>query len=107
MASRRARNCKQCFQIAISNRGNLTSITSGKPMGQTTKDGVQGSLKVDWVERDPSPTALRSPLSPWRGIKIKIPALSLGERGNRKAVGEGSTRGRYIRTFGDMRHPGL
>ena len=24
----------------------------------------QGSVKVDWVERDPSPTALRSPLSP-------------------------------------------
>ena len=38
---------------------------------------------------DPSPTALRSPLSPWRGIKIKIAALSLGERGDRKAVGEG------------------
>jgi hypothetical protein len=107
VASRRARNCKQCFQIAISNRGNLTSITSGKPMGQTTKDGVQGSLKVDWVERDPSPTALRFPLSPREraGILIFIPLQ--GERGDRKAVGEGSTRGRYIRTFGDMRHPGL
>jgi hypothetical protein len=52
----------------------------------------QGSVKVDWVERDPSPTALRFPLSPWRGIKIKIPTLSHGERGDRKAVGEGSTR---------------
>ena len=39
---------------------------------------------------DPSPTALRSPLSPRRGIKIKTSALSLGERGDRKAVGEGS-----------------
>jgi len=36
---------------------------------------------------------LRFSLSPWRGIKIKITALSLGERGNRKAVGEGSIRG--------------
>ena len=41
----------------------------------------------------PSPTALRSPLSPWRGIKNKTVALSLGERGDRKAVGEGSIRG--------------
>jgi hypothetical protein len=32
-------------------------------------------------------------LFPWRGIRIKIAALSLGERGDRKAVGEGSLRG--------------
>jgi hypothetical protein len=58
----------------------------------TASPSIQDSIKVDWVERDPSPTALRSPLSPWRGIKIKIPTLSLGERGDRKAVGEGSIR---------------
>ena len=59
---------------------------------QQTLETVQGSVKVDWVEREPSPTALRSPLSPWRGIKIEIPTLSLRERGDRKAVGEGSIR---------------
>ena len=48
---------------------------------------AQGPVKVDGVEKDPSPTALRSPLSPWRGIKFKILALSLGERGDRKAEG--------------------
>jgi len=47
-------------------------------------------LRMHHLRTDPSPTALRSPLSPWRGIKIKIPTLSLGERGDRKAVGEGS-----------------
>jgi len=53
------------------------------------KGAPQGPVKVDWVERYPSPTALRSPLSPWRGIEIKIPTR---ERGDRKAVGEGSIR---------------
>jgi len=45
--------------------------------------GLQGGRvpsRSDRVEKDPSPTALRSPLSP-------------GERGDRKAVGEGSLRG--------------
>ena len=40
----------------------------------------------------PSPTALRSPLSPREREEefFEDFALSLGERGNRKAVGEGS-----------------
>ena len=72
-----------------------TPRPEGKNRGPRPGVGAtsQGPVKVDWVERDPSPTALRSPLSPWRGIKIKIPALSVGERGDRKAVGEGSFRG--------------
>jgi hypothetical protein len=39
---------------------------------------------------DPSPTALRSPLSPWERVGILIFIPLQGERGNRKAVGEGS-----------------
>jgi hypothetical protein len=63
---------------------------------------VSGPSKSIGLKRDPSPTALRSPLSPGRGIKII--ALSVGERGDRKAVGEGSTRGGCIPSSGDMRH---
>ena len=39
---------------------------------------------------DPSPTALRSPLSPRERAAILIFIPLQGERGDRKAVGEGS-----------------
>ena len=41
---------------------------------------VQGTVKVDQVKRDPSPTALRSPLSPRERAVIFYPSPG-GERG--------------------------
>ena len=49
----------------------------------------QGSVKVDWVERDPSPTALRSPLSPRERAAI-FDFLSLSR-------GRGGTARRWVR----------
>ena len=49
----------------------------------------QGSVKVDWVERDPSPTALRSPLSPRERAAI-FDFLSL-------SGGRGGTARRWVR----------
>ena len=45
----------------------------------------------DFQAGDPSPTALRPPLSPkaGEGRKIDFALAPLGERGDRKAVGEG------------------
>ena len=48
-----------------------------------------GSVKVDWVERDPSPTALRSPLSPRERAAI-FDFLSL-------SGGRGGTARRWVR----------
>jgi len=50
---------------------------------------IPRELYMQRPRRDPSPTALRSPLSPWERALL-ILSLSLGERGDRKAVGEGS-----------------
>jgi len=49
----------------------------------------QGSVKVDWLEGDPSPTALRSPLSP-RERTVIFDFLSL-------SGGRGGTAKRWVR----------
>src|SRR5271157_596218 len=63
--------------------------------------GTRGSVKAPDVaylqsygyithEGTPHPPPCGPPSPQWRGIEIRIEALSPGERGDRKAVGEGS-----------------
>src|SRR5271157_406366 len=68
----------------------------------------QGSVKVRRAtEKTPHPPPCGPPSPQRRGIEIKITALSRRERGDRKAVGEGSLRGYYIYSSGGMLHAGL
>src|SRR5271157_1557537 len=96
------------LKLSCNTSQGLKSLDRGSHIVKTSSHPPQGSVKVRrGMKKTPHPPPCGPPSPQGRGIEIKITALSQGERGDRKAVGEGSLRGYYIYSSGGMLHAGL